>query len=505
MSSPTLAIRSDANVAIGTGHVMRCLALAQAWQDAGGDVVFVMAESTPSLDERLAAGHIGVVKMDAAAGSTRDATQLAELAQARGANYVAVDGYQFDAAYQRRLKDAGLKLLFIDDNGDAEHYYADLVLNQNAHAREDFFRSRQSHTRLLLGPRYALLRREFASWREWKREIHPAARKVLVTMGGSDPDNVTLAVIHALPRVQIKGLEATVVVGGSNPHITSLEQAAAHFPGTIRLQRSASNMAELLAWADVAVSGAGTTCWEMCLLGLPAILIDLAENQRPVARELDARGVAIHLGSTAEVFPEEIAGKVEWLLLSPETRAAMSGRARKLVDGKGAGRVVAAMKSASLHFRRAQESDCEQLWAWANDPLVRAASFSQSPIPWEEHRQWFAARMKDPKCLILIGENGNERAVGQFRIDWRSHQEGEIDVNLAPQVRGRGYGSQLIDAGVRQVFATTGTERVHAFIRPENQASIRAFEQAHFTRLGEEKVKGQLAIHYVRIRDEEQS
>jgi RimJ/RimL family protein N-acetyltransferase len=243
----------------------------------------------------------------------------------------------------------------------------------------------------------------------------------------------------------------------------------------------------------------------MCLLGLPAILIDLAENQRPVARDLDQRGMAIHLGTSAEVFPEEIAGKLEWLLLSHEIRTAMSRRARELIDGKGARRVVAAMKSGNLHFRRAREKDCRRLWEWANDPVVRAASFSQSPIPWDEHRQWYAARMKDSKCLILIGENGDKSAIGQLRIDWRSDQEGEIDVSLAPEVRGRGYGSHLIDAGVRQVFATTGAERVHAFIRPDNQASIRAFEQANFTRLGEEKVKGQLAIHYVRTREKRQS
>jgi UDP-2,4-diacetamido-2,4,6-trideoxy-beta-L-altropyranose hydrolase len=140
------------------------------------------------------------------------------------------------------------------------------------------------------------------------------------------------------------------------------------------------------------------------------------------------------------------------------------------------------------------------LWEWANDPVVRAASFSPAPISWDEHQNWFTAKMNDRNCLILIGENGESGPIGQFRVDWRSGQEGEVDVSLATNSRGAGCGSALIDLGVREVFATTDTARVHAFIRPENQASMRAFELASFNRLDGEVVKGHPAIHYVRTR-----
>lgn len=502
MSSQTLVVRADANVAIGTGHVMRCLALAQAWQDAGGGVVFAMAQSNPAIDERLRSEGVEIVKVDLSSGGTGDVAQLAEVARVHRANWVAVDGYQFDADYQRSVKDAGLKLLFIDDTGHAAHYHANLILNQNAHASEGLYCQREPCSRLLLGPRYAMLRREFAAWRGWQREIVPIGRKVLVTMGGSDPDNITLRVIRAIFLVAVEKLEATVIAGGSNPHIESLEHAASHQAGRIRLLRDATNMSELMAWADVAISAAGTTCWEICFLGLPGILIDVAPNQRPVAQELGRKAIAIHLGSAETVVPEEIAAKLESLLLSGELRAAMSECSRKMVDGLGAERVVSAMRGGSLRLRPAEERDCRQLWDWANDPAVRNASFSQAPIPWERHQAWFAGKLKDASCLILIAEDDSGRAVGQFRVDRRSSQEGEIDVSLSSDFRGAGSGSRFIDLGVRNVFETTGVERVHAFIRPENRASLRAFEGADFKKLGEEVVKGHAAIHYVRRRDQ---
>src|SRR5438105_1117892 len=137
----------------------------------------------------------------------------------------------------------------------------------------------------------------------------PVARKVLVTMGGTDPQNVTAVVICALQLASLERMDARVLAGGGNPHIDSLERAASQSKAYVSVLKDVTNMPELMAWADVAISGAGSTCWEMCLLGLPAIVIDLAENQRTVARELDRRGAAIHLGGADEALPEKIANK----------------------------------------------------------------------------------------------------------------------------------------------------------------------------------------------------
>ena len=507
MTASTLLIRADASVATGTGHVMRCLALAQAWQDAGsGSVVFAIATATPALLARLADERCEVVRLTSPAGSAEDARQTAGIARERHAEWIVVDGYRFDAEYQRALKTAGFKILFLDDYGHAEHYVADLVLNQNVCARESLYARRDADCQLLLGSRYCLLRREFSAWREWKREVPSVGHRVLVTMGGSDPENLTERVVEALALIgradsKWKDLEAVVVVGGSSPH-SGLPPVN---NGKISIRRDVTNIAELMAWADVAVSSAGSTCWELCLLALPALLVDVAQNQTAVARELDRCGCAIHLGGAHDFTAGQLAERLEKLLKSEQQRREISLRASRLVDGRGAMRVVSAMR-VGLRLRPVAETDCRMLWEWANDPQVRAVAFSQAAIPWEAHSAWFASKMKDPDCRILIAEDAGGRAVGQFRVDWRKDQdqEGEIDVSVAADCRGSGYGAVLIELGVNRVFAERGA-RLHALVKIENQASRRAFEQAGFTNLGEERVHGQSAVHYVRTKELDQA
>jgi UDP-2,4-diacetamido-2,4,6-trideoxy-beta-L-altropyranose hydrolase len=336
----TLLVRCDASVAIGTGHAMRCLALAQAWQDAGGRAVFAMAQAPPAIEERLQRESMGVARLKAEPGSADDAQETIALARREEAYWVVVDGYGFGADYQAELKSAGLKVLFIDDNGHAGHYSADFVLNQNAHADEALYRSREVSTKLLLGPRFAMLRREFVRWRGWKRGIPAIGRNVLVTMGGSDPANFTARVMQAVELVEVEGLEARIVVGGSNPHFESLQRYAGQNCERITIWRSVSNMAELMAWADVAVSSAGTTSWELAFMCLPSVVLAVVEHQWPVAEALGTSRVAVNLGWFSETDERRIGESVRELLADDRLRIEMAANGRGLVDGYGTDRVV---------------------------------------------------------------------------------------------------------------------------------------------------------------------
>jgi UDP-2,4-diacetamido-2,4,6-trideoxy-beta-L-altropyranose hydrolase len=344
--SRTVLFRADVSVSMGTGHAMRCLALAQAWQDAGGRAVFAMAESTAAVFEMLRTEGLEVLSVPAEAGSDDDSRQTASLALEQRAAWVVVDGYQFGADFQRALKTAGLRILFLDDNGHAGSYSADLVLNQNAHAAENMYGRREPYTQLLLGTSYSLLRREFSAWKDRRREIPETGRKVLVTFGGSDPGNFTAMVMQAIQQVKIPGLETVVVIGASNPHFASLEKIAPDPDRAIRLERNVSDMAKLMTWADLAVSAAGTTCLEMCLLGLPAIVVAVAENQRAAAAELENRNCVVQL-NTQSLGAERVAESIERLLQDRQTRQSLSQRGRELVDGDGANRVISAIENAS--------------------------------------------------------------------------------------------------------------------------------------------------------------
>ena len=243
---PPLFIRADATTDIGTGHVMRCLALAQAWQDQGGEVFFISHCESEALRQRLVDERMNFISISKPHPDPSDLDQtlkeLSAMSHETSANYwLVIDGYHFDAVYQKTIKDAGYKILWIDDYGHAAHYYADLVLNQNISADETLYENREPYTRLLLGTRYALLRREFKKWQDWQREIPDTAQKVLVTMGGGDPDNVTMKVVQALKQINIKGLKAKIIVGPANHNLYVLKEEC--FNSTnLQIVTNATNM-----------------------------------------------------------------------------------------------------------------------------------------------------------------------------------------------------------------------------------------------------------------------
>jgi UDP-2,4-diacetamido-2,4,6-trideoxy-beta-L-altropyranose hydrolase len=318
---------------------MRCLALAQAWQAEGGQVILALALSMPEMDRRLERAGVQVVHIGEPIGSVGDAAATIALARQAEAQAIVIDGYQFDRSYQRAIKDAGYQLLMIDDYGHAAGYVADLVLNQNLYADQIDYRNRSNETRLLLGTSYALLRREFWGWQHWQRLIPAAAGRLLVTLGGSDPDNTTLLVVRALRQADLD-LDVRVVVGAANPHLDSLEREINLGSGSIELLTNVDDMPALMVWADLAVSAAGSTCWEFMLLGVPLIVVMLAENQRYIAESLAATGVAINAGWHSALDQQALANGIVDLTMDAEQRSDMSARARYLVDGGGARRVA---------------------------------------------------------------------------------------------------------------------------------------------------------------------
>jgi len=345
MPNNTLIIRADASLEMATGHVMRCLALAQECQDAGGNVVFAMAQSTAAVDRRLRSEGIEICKLKTAPAGAADTNGVIALARDWHAEWVVVDGYQFDVRYQRRIKNAGLKLLFVDDTGECGAYLADLVLDQNVDAMEEMYRNREPYTELLLGPRYAMLRREFRPWRNWQREVAPDARNLLITMGGSDPHNVTARVLEALRSVKIEGMEVTVVVGGSNPHGKSLRQSASQLPRALLMQNGATNMAELMAWADIAITAGGGTGYELALLRVPMVVVTIADNQANTCRALARHEAAVDAGWFHSLTSKALAGTLCDLISDRERRQRLTDNARRLVDGQGAHRVLESMAS----------------------------------------------------------------------------------------------------------------------------------------------------------------
>lgn len=333
MTSTTLLIRSDVSPTIGTGHVMRCLAIAQACIQQEYTVHFVLAEKSP-LDDKLRSEGCIVHHLS----SEDDVPETINLAKQHDVSWIIVDGYTFDTTYQKALKDAGLSVLFIDDYGQCDFYSADLILNQNIYASKDIYPNIDTDTKLLLGTQYTLLRQEFASSFSQK-DTPNIARNILVTLGGADPDNCTQDVLLAITAIE--GINVKVVVGGANPHVHSLQELCRN--ASIKMIVNTSNMKDLMKWADIAIAGGGSTCYEFAYMGLPALTIVLAENQKPVAQGLADAGATINLGWHEDCSKESIATTLTDLLHNKQQRSAMSTAGKALIDGKGAQRVLDAM------------------------------------------------------------------------------------------------------------------------------------------------------------------
>ena len=339
-AQPLLTVRADANKEMGGGHVMRSLALAQAWKAGGGTVTFLGSCEGVWIAEYIAKSGVRFIPIANPHPCSEDLEiTLATLGEHTG-SWLLLDGYGFDASYQRSVKEAGHRVLLFDDTAQGEQYYADVIVNQNIGV-ERFRYPCLPTSRLLLGPWYAVLRPEYLPWRNWRRTVREVAVRVLVTLGASDFHYQTPKVVEGFKMIGRSDLEITVVgdAGGQGQGLTDVWESP-----PIRVRGAVDDMAELMAWADVAVSAGGITCYELAFMGLPNLILVLAENQRDTAQGMASAGASINLGWCEDVTVEGIAGALSELLEDVERRRKMSETGRSLVDGHGCWRVIEEMK-----------------------------------------------------------------------------------------------------------------------------------------------------------------
>ncbi len=354
----TLLIRADASTEMGTGHVMRSLALAQAWQDEGGKAGYAATSCPAGVEERLLQENIEVARLLTQPGSMEDARATAEIARAWGACWVVLDGYQFGGDYQQALKCEDLNLLALDDFGHAQHYWVDVVLNQDLNAEEGLYRSREPYTRLLLGPDYVCLRREFRRGPRPPRKPAGRARKLLVTMGGSDPGNVTLQVLRALAECGFRQLETIVLVGPGNVHGASLEDEARRHGAAVRLLHNPPNIPELMAWCDAAITAGGSTLWELACFAVPSLVVIIAKNQRLSTELLENRGACRVLRDANQSRTSLWAKAIAEFAADDRGRAALSEQIGRIVDGRGADRVCEVILGSRAQVTLPKSSRC---------------------------------------------------------------------------------------------------------------------------------------------------
>ena len=340
---PTVLFRCDGGPDIGIGHVMRCRSLAAAFRERGWASAFAMSQASAVWfveDNPIVVpeGRIGAAAVKSIMVETN-------------ADCLVVDHYALDEGFERQAAPAGTLTIAIDDLANRPHDCDILIDTNPARIAADYAAHITPRAQLLLGSQYALLRPEFAQLRRAPDDIcRFAPRQVLAAVGGADPGNVSARLLEAVPQLSAAGMRTTLIVGHANPRRTDLAERARAVRAEVVC--NPPDPVALMANADIAICGAGTTCLEFACLGVPTVALILADNQRAIAGAMHDAGAARVLDGDS-LQPAPIAEAVISLAIDAGARRRLSTVAQALIDGNGAARVAA--EAARLHAVRKLE------------------------------------------------------------------------------------------------------------------------------------------------------
>ncbi len=483
MAAPIALFRCDASPTIGAGHVTRCMALAEALAELGWHVRFAVGRETIPTAPVLAASHFKVDVLLADTNHEPDA--LYEMASGH-VDLLVIDHYQRNAVFERACRSFARKILVLDDAIGRNHD-CDILVDAAAASTELYTQQVPAHARVLTGASYALTRQSFVFHRDMalaRRDGRPVS-EILVSCGATDPANATTVVIDALDEVAHDAV-VTIVLSSRAPHVEAVRK---RLRGNARLLLDVRNMAELMTNADLAIGAPGSTTYERAVLGLPSILVTLADNQRGIARLMVEAGAAVDAGMLDEGFAPRLRRLVAIHLADGAGRQRLAQAASMLVDGRGAVRIaLGALEDGvdkdggRVGLRLAALDDEAWLLQLQQYPQTRQ-HFRNAAIPnAEEHHDWMQRTLVNPKRLLLIIE-ADGVSVGSMRLDRLADQDHaarhEVAIALDPDRYGRGIGS----AALRLVRALMPGTILDAVILPDNKASQALFEGAGFVAL----------------------
>lgn len=392
-------------------------------------------------------------------------------------DWLIVDHYGLDSRWEETLGRVVGRIAAIDDLANRRHT-CDLLLDQNHYENSNtrYFGKVPEHCQLLLGPRYALLQRDFRVARNAITARSGPIRGILVFFGGHDVRNYTMVAIDALNSIGLRGVKVDVVIGAQNPNREEIV-AACDLRGFI-CHVQTHRMPGLMSEAGLAIGAGGSTTWERCCLGLPCLTFALAENQRGLVHDAALAGLLF----APDIDPsdgEALAKHLQVFVESPLLLEAMSRRSMKAVDGRGTDRVLRAMGVFSISIREADNADSKQIFMWRNDPAIRQVSRNKAQLEWPAHKAWFDSIQRDSTKLLLIGESGGQ-PIGVVRFDV-AKAIAELSIYMVPGQSGLGLGTELLLTAERWLAMTRPeVQMLSAEVLEDNLPSHRLFSGAGY-------------------------
>jgi UDP-2,4-diacetamido-2,4,6-trideoxy-beta-L-altropyranose hydrolase len=489
-----VAFRTDASIDIGNGHVMRCLALASELRERGSTCIFVCRLHEGNLVEKIKNIGFDVLALPAAVSTDTKIpgydprigenweTDAAQTVAAIGSDidWMVVDHYAIGVEWEVFIRQSCRQVLVIDDLANRLHD-ADRLLDQNAgRTADDYSKLVPKKCSVLAGPQYALLRNEFGARREASLQRHRLGlRHILINMGGVDQHNASADILQVLASCKLpEKATITVVLGPHAPHIANVRQLAKMMPWSTKVLINVEDMAALMEDCDLAIGAGGSSALERCCVGLPSIIIPIADNQIAGAEALAASGGAMlaSLDPSTQISLKNVITQ----FLTGEALQSASMACASITDGSGTKTLAALMLDETApRLRPMRESDLDQVLAWRNTTEIRRCMIHSDEISPDTHVEWFQRQRDNPDRTLLIAEaKGHPFGFVQF-TGIQTRRSPEWGFYVAPSAA-KGSGNLLGRLALEYAFNTLDLQCITGRSLPENEASIRFHKKFGF-------------------------
>ncbi|MBL7931352.1 MAG: UDP-2,4-diacetamido-2,4,6-trideoxy-beta-L-altropyranose hydrolase [Bacteroidia bacterium] len=475
-----ILFRADGNALTGLGHLYRIFALIEIFRKRYDCTLITrkgVGDVVPDNYQRMT--------LPEALSVEEEPSWLADNFDPK-THWIIADGYQFDSPWQKAIKKAGFKLLYVDDTKE-QHMYADIVVNHALGTSEKDYEA-EFYTRFALGTSYAILRPAFLNAAKLEREIKKLST-AFICFGGADPGDLSFKAAQAVINSNLAA-KINVVLGGAYKHeaVVRLSEQYPH----VRLHRNLNenDLVEVMKQSDFAIAPASTILYEICAVKMPVISGYYVQNQKNIYEGCVHKNLIFPAGAmdTHDVkdFEKDLDNFVktgDWMLYVKAQS--------QLFDSKIGERFQNLLEE--LTYRKANLSDMKLVFGWANDKISRANSYFSEPIPFETHKNWFEKKLKDSRCFIYIAESEN-KPVGMVRYEQGEHYT-TVGILVSEEFRGRGMALPMLKDTAAMYFETESMD-VQAFIKTSNLASIKTFEKAGYRFLEKKDVQGAASFVY---------
>lgn len=483
MIKPEIAIRADGNSNIGLGHIHRMLAFAGYVKDFFSVTFFCLNADKLVVDLIISNGF----KYEAINEKCNTSPEHL-IGLLRDREIIILDGYEFRTEYQSGLKEAGHRVIAIDDLNDWENV-ADVVINHAYSGKREGYKL-SSTSAFYCGFKYAIIKQEILNSK--CDMLKSSVENVLVSIGGTDPLNYSQKIIRALLESTSKNI--SVLTYPLNPKFNELKEQAAKKQERMKLFHSLNTreVIELIKQNDIAILQPSNIALEAAAIGIGLCLVQTAENQKYILESL------LHNNCGVLLDTSDVASQIN--KLTNEKVNLQIKQQHELLDGKSPNRIIDLVNQLCLRCRKVSSEDAKLIYEWNNNEVTRANSYNQNKIEFIDHVKWFENKVKDETVFFAMFCFENVPA-GCVRIESKG-DENIIGITIAPEMRGKRLASSILKLACKNYFRSRKRKKISAYIKKNNVASLKSFENAGFDHIDENLYFGELSYKLVKHSNE---